>query len=473
MITKEKTQTMSLLSRILLFGLIATLAMGTACTTQPNNSNTPVVTQTATTPSPTPSATPSSSTQQSVKITLPLLDALLAEKGFVGQLKEKAKVSDAQIESLKRASESELNRLREANYEETDGDATDAPTRAAEQLRSILGDEKATQVAAIANEYWAKGDPAAEGARSNGVEMLPGPNAVPTDTRVVVNIPAYRMDLFQNGSLVKSYKVGIGYPEFPLPMGLRKAQTVIFNPSWTPPDSPWVAKMKNATPGETIEAGSKDNPLGIIKIPIGLPSLIHGGKSPARIGKFASHGCVGMTNAQVKDFAMQLMQAADKQVSDQEINGYLEDKTETKTVKLDKVVPVELRYETIVLEDGKLHIYKDVYAQDTNTEENLRRVLEAHGARLEDLSEDQRRQALDALNAMSSSPKATSSSSPGASPDSSPSASPEKKTARAAKKAPQNEVVIDVTALAGKGYPVAVNLDDGKGKPQARKKKSA
>jgi lipoprotein-anchoring transpeptidase ErfK/SrfK len=436
MITKEKTQTMSLLSRILLFGLIATFAMGTACTPQ-TNSNSPAVTQTTTTPSPTPTASPSpSATTQQVKVTLPLLDALLAEKAFVGQLKEKAKLSDEQIESLKRASESEINRLREANYEETDGNGTDAPTRASEQLRSILGDEKATQVAAIANEYWAKGDPAAEGAGSNGVAMLPGPNAVPTDTRVVVNIPAYRMDVFQNGSLVKSYKVGIGYPEFPLPLGLRKAQQVIFNPSWTPPDSPWVAKMKNATPGETIEPGSKDNPLGIIKIPIGLPSLIHGGKSPAKIGKFASHGCVGLTNAQVKDFAMQLMQVADKQVSDQEINAYLEDKTQTKTVKLDKVVPVELRYETIVLEDGKLHIYKDVYAQDTNTEENLRRVLEAHGSRLEDLSEDQRRQALDALKVL---PKG------------------------------KNEVVIEVGTLAEKGYPEAVNLDDGKGKPQNRR----
>jgi ribosomal protein L12E/L44/L45/RPP1/RPP2 len=291
--------------------------------------------------------------------------------------------------------------------------------------------------------------------------MLPGPNAVPTDTRVVVNIPAFRMDVFENGSLVKSYKVGIGYPEFPLPLGLRKAQTVIFNPSWTPPDSPWVAKMKNATPGETIEPGSKDNPLGPIKIPIGLPSLIHGGKSPARIGKFASHGCVGLTNAQIKDFAALLMRAAKNEVSDKQIAQYLEDKTQTKTVKLEQTIPVELRYETIVLEDGKLHIYKDVYAQDTNTEENLRRVLETHGARLEDLSAEQRQQALDALNAMSSNPTSTAAGT--ASPSPSPSA--EKKTARAAKKkAPQNEVVIELGTLAQKGYPAPVNLDDGSGK---------
>ncbi len=53
--------------------------------------------------------------------------------------------------------------------------------------------------------------------------MLPGPNAVPQDTRVVVNIPAYRMDLFQDGKLIKSYKIGIGYPQFPLPTGLTES----------------------------------------------------------------------------------------------------------------------------------------------------------------------------------------------------------------------------------------------------------
>jgi hypothetical protein len=201
---------------------------------------------------------------------------------------------------------------------------------------------------------------------------------------------------------VKSYKVGIGYPEFPLPFGLRKAQTIIFNPTWTPPDSPWVAKMKNVSAGETVKAGDKDNPLGPIKIPIGLPSLIHGGKSPAKIGKFASHGCVGLTNAQVKDFAALLAKASNtSDVSDSEISSYLEDKEKTKTVKLNQTVPVELRYETIVLEDGKLHIYKDVYAQDTNTEENLRQVLEANGVRFEDLSEQQRTEITNALNTMS------------------------------------------------------------------------
>jgi hypothetical protein len=268
--------------------------------------------------------------------------------------------------------------------------------------------------------------------------MLKGPNGVPTDTRVVVNIPAFRMDLFEDGSLVKTYQVGIGYPQFPLPQGLRKAQTIIFNPTWTPPDSPWVADMKNITPGETVEAGSKLNPLGPIKIPIGLPSLIHGGKSPAKIGKFASHGCVGLTNAQIKDFAMLLSKASDTNISEQTINAYLGEKDHTQTVKLEKTIPVELRYETIVLEDGKLHIYRDVYAQDTNTEENLRAVLDAHGVRFEDLPEQQRTEALDALKTVSTDAK-------------------------------KKEVVIDLTSAGQKGYPAPVNLDKGSGKPSTQK----
>ena len=257
--------------------------------------------------------------------------------------------------------------------------------------------------------------------------MLPGPNAIPKDTRVVVNIPAYRMDIFEDGSLIKSYKVGIGTPEFPLPTGLRKAESVIFNPTWTVPDEAWAAEMKNVSVGETVEAGSKNNPLGWIKIPIGLPNLIHGGKAPAKIGTFASHGCVGLTNTQIKDFAMRLAQAANTEISDDKASGYLKDKTDTKEVKLEEAVPVELRYETIVVEDGKLHVYKDVYEQNTNTEENLRAVLQAYGTSLENLT-DAERTAL--LNALKSVPK-------------------------------KKEVVVEIPSLKQKGYPAPVELDKG------------
>ena len=442
-----------LLSRLLILSCMACLLA--SCMTTPTNSNTATVRPT---PSPSASPSPVESKTASVQVTLPLLDALLTDEKFVSRLKTNLKLSDEQIDSLKRVSTAEITRLRESNAEDVDGNSDDPRARAEQQLRSILGEQKARELGSLANEYWSKGDAEASTSKG-GPEMLPGPNAVPTDTRVVVNIPAFRMDLFQDGSLVKSFRVGIGYPEFPLPQGLRKAQTIIFNPTWTPPDSPWVADMKNVAPGETVQAGDKNNPLGPIKIPIGLPSLIHGGKSPARIGKFASHGCVGLTNAQIKDFAVLLSQASNTELSDKAMTSYLQEKDHTQTVKLKNVVPVELRYETIVLEDGKLHVYKDVYAQNTNTEENLRSVLEAQGVKFDDLSEQQRTEALNALNALSANPQKTPSPSPSAE------ASPEKKTA--AKKKPaknQNEIVIDLSGLTKKGYPAPVNLDTGSGK---------
>ena len=279
----------------------------------------------------------------------------------------------------------------------------------------------------------ARAEPSPSPSPSPSPAMLAGPNAVPDDTRVVVNIPAFRMDVFQDGSLVKSYRVGIGTPEFPLPQGLRTADTVIFNPTWTVPDEEWAEEMNKVKVGETVEAGSKNNPLGWIKIPIGLPSLIHGGKAPAKIGTFASHGCVGLTNPQIKDFAMRLAQVSGTDLNEAEVDEYLQVKTQTKDVKLKETIPVELRYETIVVEDGKLHIYKDVYEQNTNTEENLRSVLSKHGVNFEDLPPAKQTELLNSLKSV----------------------------------AKKKEVTLDVPAVQ-KGYPAAVELDNGKAKQTRR-----
>lgn len=466
--------------RNLTLGVIATLLLITAvgCITEPaNNSNSA---------SPSPSVSPSpSATQRSaleVPVTLPVLDALLSDDAFRAKVKSQVALSDAEIAQLQKIAGEEVAKLRQANAEDQTGSAEESRQHAAEAIRGAVGEEKAKQLFALAQEYWVKGNEAPTSDKTADSAKAAGPNAIPKDTRVVVNIPAYRMDVFREGELVKSYKIGIGYPEFPLPTGMRKAQSIIFNPTWTPPDEPWVAKMKNINVGEKVEAGSKLNPLGPIKIPIGLPSLIHGGKSPAKLGTFASHGCVGLTTPQVQDFAKLLAQTAGTELSDAAIQSHLKDKTQTKVVKLDHAVPVELRYETIVAEDGKLHIYKDVYDQDSNTEENLRAVLQANGISMQDLSEVERAQVLAALNAMSSHPQSDvplngpkTSPSP-ASAVSSSTNKAEKKPA-VAKTKPiaknQKEVVIEIAALKGKGYPVAVNLDTGAGKPPALVAKKA
>lgn len=454
--------------RIVLLFLLLTITFA-ACTTVPSNSNANLPNTANTNAS--PSSSPSSSATEISQLTLPWIDALLANEVFARDVKAKLQLTDDQINSLKKVASTEVSRLRDTNAEDATGDAADSRERATREITSVLGEEKAKQFTAFASDFWARGGEGGEGSvgREAADKMPSQPNSVPTDTRIVVNIPAFRMDLFESGKLVKSYKIGIGYPEFPLAQGLRKAQQIIINPTWTPPDEPWVAKM-GRTPGEHIEAGSPDNPLGPIKIPLGMAALIHGGKSPAKLGTFASHGCVGLTTAQVKDFAKLLAKATGTELSDVALERYLKDRTATKSLRLKQTVPVELRYETIVVEDGKLHIYKDVYAENANTEQNLRAVLQTQGVQFDDLSADQKDQMLYALNAMSAKPKPMPSPSitANANDNSNANSSNANKTAsKKTKKAekPKKEFVMELAQLSGRGYPAPVNLDTGSGKP--------
>lgn len=427
--------------------------------------------------SPAPSPI-SEKTANAQRLTLPVLDAFFADESFSGLLKTRLQLTDDQITKLRELAHSETAKLNEANSGQTQGETAAAQAAAEEKVKAVIGEEKTQQLTLLVRERWS-------GAAENASDKSPatGPedsavnvvNGVPTDSRIVVNAPAFRMDVFDGGRLIKTYRIGIGYPQFPLPTGLRKARAIIFNPTWTPPDEPWVEKMKNINVGEKVEAGSKLNPLGPIKIPIGMPSLIHGGKSPAKLGTFASHGCVGLTSPQVRDFARVLAELGGTHLTDEEITGYARDQTKTKQLKLSKPVPVELRYETIVAEDGKLHIYRDVYDQDTNTEEILRAVLEANGVKIDDLTAAELTQVLDTLTQMSGKsstplrPAALSRQSPTPATSPTPGELPIGKKAIARSKAPrsaknQKEIVIEITALKGKGYPAAVDLDTGVGR---------
>ncbi len=326
---------------------------------------------------------------ESVALTLPILDALLTDDETAAAIKTESQISDEQLQKLKDAARQAVLKLGErAGEDDYDRSTTESMAAAKKKIDEILGDRGAAFIDVVRRHIAAQGEALAAAQ----------PNAVPNDTRIVVNTPAYRMDVFKDGKLIKTYKVGIGYPEFPLPIGLRKADTIIFNPTWTPPDEPWV-KGKFA-PGKKVEAGSKDNPLGPLKIPIGLPNLIHGGKAPARLGTFASHGCVGLTNSQVQDFAIVLSDVADSPLTMTEVKAYEKNNTETKKVKFDKPIPVELRYETIVVVDGKLKIYRDVYEKGTNTEDNLRRVLEVYGVSLDSIDPAERAKIIDGLEQM-------------------------------------------------------------------------
>jgi lipoprotein-anchoring transpeptidase ErfK/SrfK len=412
-------------------------------------------------PSAANSPTPLSSPSEDASLTPSVLDQLFSDKIFTAALKSKVQLTDDQIASLKKVSSDELAKLRSANAENQTAAVEDARARTLKSIRDLLGSEKTDQLMALALE---RRSSQTDTAATNGPELtqLKGPNAVPPDTRIVVNIPAFRMDVFRDGMLLKSYRIGIGYQEFPLPTGFRKAEMIIFNPTWTQPNESWASN-----PGAVVPAGAAGNPLGPIKVPIGGANLIHGGKALAKIGTFASHGCVGLTNDQVKEFAQVLADATHTQLKPEMITAFLKKKTRTQVVKLSKIVPVELRYETIVIQEGQLHVYRDVYNKNTNTEENLRAAFDATGVSFDSLTEEEKTRALDAVNAMSLHPKKQAKPAPtmtanqNATDKKALAAERKAEVARQSKLRNQKEVVIDIASLSGKGYPAPKDLNTG------------
>ena len=130
-------------------------------------------------------------------------------------------------------------------------------------------------------------------------------------------------------------------------------------------------------------------------------------------------------------------------------------------------MPVELRYETIVVEDGKLKIYRDVYERGTNTEQNLRRVLSAYGVSLDSLPADQSKKIFDALDAMNRNAAGqpivseTRTKTGDVRTDSKDNAANKAASAKDTKNngsvtrgvKGKKEAVFEIAALAGKGYP--------------------
>lgn len=199
--------------------------------------------------------------------------------------------------------------------------------------------------------------------------------------RLTLNVPSFRLTLWQNDKEVKSYFIGVGMKEHPLYIGDREASEIIWNPEWIPPPSDWVLEMKGVTPGEIIKASDPRNPLGKMKIPLGGRYLIHQARGVTDVGNLVSHGCVRMPRADLYDLADKIIAARNTPVSPKRIAA-AKRSLKTLVVRLDEPVLMDINYDTLVVEDGVLHIYPDVYGRGTNRPAQLRAKLQA--ARIDD-----------------------------------------------------------------------------------------
>jgi hypothetical protein len=212
------------------------------------------------------------------------------------------------------------------------------------------------------------------GGRIERAEFEPGQ----PDIKLTLNVPTFRLTLWQNGKEVKSYTVGVGMKEYPIYIGVREAEEIIWNPPWIPPSSDWVGTHKGVRPGEVIRAGDPRNPLGKIKIPLGDAYLIHQAAKPTDLGNLVSHGCVRVLRSDLYDLAEKIVAARSLPVSRGQIER-AEAGTRPLVARLDAPLEFDINYDTLVVESRVLYIYPDVYDRGTNTVERLRDELRTSG----------------------------------------------------------------------------------------------
>jgi hypothetical protein len=196
--------------------------------------------------------------------------------------------------------------------------------------------------------------------------------------RITLNVPAFQMTLWQDGREVRSYPVGVGMLEFPIVIGLREASSIEWNPVWIPPSSDWIEKSSTVKAGEIVLPTDPRNPLGKLKIPLGYGYLLHQAKGPGDMGSLVSHGCVRVMQADLYDLAEKIVSARSLDVTGAQIATAKKNK-KTLIASLEPTVAVEITYDTIVVEGGRLLIYPDVYNRKLNTIENVRKELQTSG----------------------------------------------------------------------------------------------
>jgi len=116
-------------------------------------------------------------------------------------------------------------------------------------------------------------------------------------TVVTVSDDAKLVRVFVRGSVVKTYQVAVGNPQYPTPRGQFSVQTKQVDPVWNVPDAEWAGDLA----GQTIPAGDPRNPLKARWIGFSGSVGFHGTADAASLGRAASHGCVRMDPADVKD----------------------------------------------------------------------------------------------------------------------------------------------------------------------------
>ena len=197
---------------------------------------------------------------------------------------------------------------------------------------------------------------------------VPVPDSAPqTPLSLRLNVPAFRLDLIENGAVSVSYPVAVGEPRYPTPLGEFQVTHIIWNPWWHPPPSEWAQR-------DTVHPPGSGNPMGRVKLQFGALYFLHGTPYENTIGKAASHGCLRMRDVDMRALARTLNRVAGGGVSDATLDTLETDSSRTVTVELLDPVTIEVAYVTVEVDAERVYLHRDIYRRDPHSE---RRTLGA------------------------------------------------------------------------------------------------
>jgi hypothetical protein len=194
---------------------------------------------------------------------------------------------------------------------------------------------------------------AADGCGASGAALHVAQDTT-AELRLVLNLPAYQLDVLEQGRRTRSIAVAVGQRKYPTPIGHFRLDYATWNPWWHPPDRAWARNEKVTPPGWT-------NPVGRVKLHVTDLVFMHGTPLEDSRGSAASHACIRMSNADAIALARLIHAYAGPPVSAALLDSLVADTARTRTLMLSRTVPVDLDYDLAQVRDGALWVYVDIY----------------------------------------------------------------------------------------------------------------
>ena len=173
------------------------------------------------------------------------------------------------------------------------------------------------------------------------------------DLRLVLNIPASRLDVYERGARTRTYDISAGARQFATPAGKYKISRITWNPWWHPPASEWARDEKPTPPGP-------DNPMGRVKLNFAPLLYIHGTPWVDDLGVPASHGCIRMHDRDLLELTRIIHKYRTPRVDKRVLDQLEKNVTMTRTFQV-RAVPFEVAYNLVEVRDKNLIIHPDVY----------------------------------------------------------------------------------------------------------------